>query len=57
VEILFYPYDNINLINLLLKTKKNLMSVVFSASTQLEENIKESDGELPSYMEPLHHSN
>jgi hypothetical protein len=50
VEILFYPFDNINLINLLLKTEKEFDTRGVFSQQQLEENIKEINDELPEYM-------
>lgn len=50
VEILFYPVDNINLINLLSKNQKEFDILGSFTQAQLEENIKEPEGELPAYM-------
>jgi hypothetical protein len=50
VEILFYPVDNINLVNLLTKTNVDFELGGSFSLAQLEENIKEPTGELPSYM-------
>jgi hypothetical protein len=51
LRILFYPHDNINLLNLLLKKETEFDERgIFSRET-LEENIKESTGELPVYMD------
>ncbi|MFW5706461.1 MAG: DUF2764 family protein [Bacteroidota bacterium] len=51
IKVLFFPYDNINLLNLLLKKETGFDERgVFSRET-LEENIKEPTGELPAYMD------
>jgi hypothetical protein len=50
VEILFYPYDNINLVNLLQKIEKEFDPRGNFSQAQLEENIKEVNNELPDYM-------
>jgi hypothetical protein len=50
VKILFYPVDNINLINLLSKNNKEFDPLGNFSLAQLEENIKEPEGELPVYM-------
>jgi hypothetical protein len=47
---LFYPFDNINLLNLLSKNDKEFDSRGVFSLEQLEENIKESTGVLPAYM-------
>lgn len=50
VEILFYPIDNINLLNLLGKKTDSFDTRGSFSQEQLEENIKEPTGELPEYM-------
>ena len=50
-NVLFYPYDNTNLLNMLLKNEKEFDSRGTFDQAQLEENIKELNGELPRYME------
>ncbi len=50
-EVLFYPFDNINLLNLLSKSEKEFDERGTFSQAQLEENIRESNGELPAYMD------
>ncbi len=50
-EILFYPFDNSNLLNLLNKSDLDLDPRGNFDQALLEENIKETTGELPSYMD------
>lgn len=51
MEILFYPFDNINIINLLAKNNVEFDNRGTFSLAELEENIKEPIGELPSYMD------
>lgn len=51
VEVLFYPHDNINLLNLLQKNEKPFDPKGVFSLEQLEENLKEPTGELPPYMD------
>lgn len=50
VEDLFLPYDNDNLLNLLLNKQKPFDPRGNYSQQTLEENIKEPSGELPPYM-------
>ncbi len=50
-EILFYPYDNSNLLNLLSKNEKEFDTRGNFDQALLEENIKEPTGDLPAYMD------
>lgn len=50
-EILFYTYDNINLLNLLAKNDKEFIADGVFSREELEESIKEPSGFLPSYMD------
>lgn len=50
-EILFYPYDNSNLLNLLNKNEKEFDSRGNFDQSLMEENIKVPTGDLPVYME------
>jgi hypothetical protein len=51
VEKLFLPYDNANVLNLLLHTQKPFDPRGNFSQQFLEENIKEPSSDLPSYME------
>jgi hypothetical protein len=51
VEILFYPIDNINIVNLLAKNNVEFDIRGIFSQAELAENIKEPNGELPSYMD------
>lgn len=51
VTKLFLPHDNLNLLNLLSKKEEEFDAKGNFTREQLEENIRETTGELPSYME------
>jgi hypothetical protein len=51
VEILFYPIDNINIVNLLAKNNIEFDIRGTFSQAELAESIKEPNGELPSYMD------
>jgi hypothetical protein len=51
LEKLFLPVDNLNLLRLLGKRDETFEDKGNFSQAQLEENIKEPNGELPSYMD------
>jgi hypothetical protein len=55
VEMLFLPFDNINLLNLLLKNQKPFLELGNYSLAFLEEEIKEP-AELPDYMQQFIHA-
>jgi len=55
VKLLFLPFDNTNLLNLLLKNKKPFMPAGNYSQSVLEEEIKEPLS-LPSYMQQFIHA-
>ena len=55
VKLLFLPFDNVNLLNLLLKNKKPFLQTGNFTQSLLEEEIKEP-ASLPSYMQQFIHA-